>query len=82
MERSTHENSKVRLLSVLCINSLVDKLKEGYIVLMNDLMPYLTETLDDEDSEVGAASRQLASMLESVTGDDIQEFIKKGNMDL
>jgi len=82
LERSAHENGKVRLLSVLTISSLVDKLKEGYIVLMNDLMPYLTETLDDEDSEVGAASRLLANMLENVTGDDIQEYIKKGNMDL
>jgi len=67
---------------MVCVHALVDKLKEGYIVLFNDLMPYLTETLDDEDSEVAAVSRLLASLLENLTGEDIKEYIKRGNMDL
>ena len=82
LERSNHENSKVRFLAIITIHALVDKLKEGYIVLFNDLMPYLTETLDDEDSEVAAISKLLASLLENLTGEDIKEYIRRGNMDL
>jgi len=82
LERSNHENSKVRFLSIVTINALVDKLKEGYIVLFNDLMPYLTETLDDEDSEVAAVSKFLATVLETLTGEDIKEYIRRGDMDL
>ncbi len=34
------------------MQKLVDSLKERYIVLINDFLPFLAETLDDPDSEV------------------------------
>lgn len=82
LERSSHENHKVRFLSIYTIYNVADQLKEAYMVLLNDLMPYLTESLDDEDPEVANISRQLASLLENITGEDIKEIIKRGNLDL
>ena len=34
------------------MQKLVDFLKERYIVLINDFLPFLAETLDDPDTEV------------------------------
>lgn len=39
------------------VSSLVDKLEDRFIVLINDLLPFLSETLDDTNTEIEAISK-------------------------
>ena len=51
-------------------------------MLFNDLLSYLSDVLDDEDSEVAVIGRSLTKLLENITGEKLKDLVEKGNVDL
>lgn len=49
MLKTRNENSKIRLAVLRTIEKLLEALGERYIVLVNDILPFISETLDDLD---------------------------------
>lgn len=52
MLRQRNESVKVKLALVKTVSSLVDKLGERFIILINDVLPFLSENLDEPSVEV------------------------------
>ena len=46
----------IKLQILKFIQTMIDQFKERYIVLIQDLLPFLAETLDDENNEVNCLS--------------------------
>lgn len=47
----------IKMALLKTVSSLVDKLEDRFIVLINDLLPFLSETLDDTNTEIEAISK-------------------------
>lgn len=46
------ENSKIKIAVLKTVSKLLESLKENYIVLIQDILPFIADTLDDENNEV------------------------------
>ena len=44
---------------------------------MNDLLPFLSEVLDDLDPEVERVGKSLVVKLEKVSGENVREYLRK-----
>jgi hypothetical protein len=51
-------------------------LKERFAVLIQDTLPFLSETLDDEDDHTEKISKSIIVQMEQVTGENIREYLK------
>ena len=56
---------------------LIETLRERFMVLINDVMHFLANILDDENDEVGKISKQIILRLEEISGENIQEYLKE-----
>lgn len=75
--KSRSENISVRLAVINIITEMLEHFKERYIVLINDLLPFLNEMLDDLDPEIEKNCKNIVVQLEKISGENIREYIKK-----
>ena len=71
------EDSEIQLNVLGFLNELIQNLQDSYIALINDLMPYLSELLDDQSVEIENASKALIIKLEQVSGESIRDYLRK-----
>jgi hypothetical protein len=45
-------------------------------MLLNDTLPFLSEGMEDEKSEVEMIAKSIIRRIEQLTGDSIQEYLK------
>lgn len=76
MLKTRSENPKIRLAVLRTLEKLLDVLGERYIVLINDILPFISEMLDDLDQEVERTSKALVIKLEEISGENIREYFK------
>ena len=62
-------SKKLAVLDILL--ELVETLRESVLVLINDIMHFLSNTLDDENLEVEKISKQIVLRLEEISGENI-----------
>jgi U3 small nucleolar RNA-associated protein 10 len=67
---------EIRLAAFKIIENLFTKVGERYLVLLNDTIPFLSEGLEDDDNEVELLAKSVVKMIETMTGDSIQEYLK------
>lgn len=70
------DNYKIKLAIMKTITTVLEILGERYIVLVNDLLPFISEMLDDLNPEVERMSKQIVIKLEQVSGENIREYFK------
>ena len=75
--KTRSEEKNVRLAVVSVISEVIDALKERYVVLISDLMPFLNELLDDREVEIEKVCKEIVSKLEKVSGENIREYLRK-----
>ena len=72
--RSDLQLERSRALEVIC--QLVERLQEEYVVMLPEAMPFMAELLEDPELAIQNRTRQLLRMLEEMTGESLDEYLK------
>ena len=55
---------------------MFDVLRERYLVILNDTIPFISEMLEDENELVEGSAKRIVNMIEQLTGESINEYLK------
>jgi hypothetical protein len=58
------------------IQSLFDELKERYVMLVQDIIPYVSDCLEDSNEKVNSEAFKLMKNIEKVTGEDLKNYLE------
>jgi hypothetical protein len=57
------------------IKFLFDELKERYVILVQDIIPYVSDCLEDSNERVSQDAFKLMKSIEKITGEDLKEYL-------
>ena len=60
--RSEHWQCRLGVLTV--IDHLFEKMRERYLVILNDTIPFISELLEDENEKVELAAKTIVNRIE------------------
>jgi len=66
----------VRQAALKVVDHMFDKMGERYLVVLNDTLPFLSESLEDEHTDVEMAAKSIVARIEALTGESIQDYLK------
>ncbi|KAJ0234156.1 Uncharacterized protein HA466_0276910 [Hirschfeldia incana] len=69
------EKLRARLLSLRSVKQMIDNLKEEYLVLLAETIPFLGELLEDVDLSVKSLSQDIIKQLEVMSGEDLEQHL-------
>ncbi|KAG1960415.1 ARM repeat superfamily protein [Pimephales promelas] len=69
-----HSSPKVRFSALVMLLELASKLKENYMVLLPETIPFLAELMEDECEEVEHQVQKVIHEMESVLGESLQSY--------
>lgn len=72
--RSNKVETRLAVLTV--IEHLFDNMRERYLVILNDTIPFISELLEDEDERVEDNAKRIVTRIEQLTGESINEYLK------
>ncbi|XP_057682312.1 HEAT repeat-containing protein 1 isoform X2 [Corythoichthys intestinalis] len=72
--KSRHADAKVRFSSLLMLTELAGKLKENYMVLLPETVPFLAELMEDECEEVEKQVQKAVQEMENILGESLQSY--------
>ncbi|NWI98238.1 HEAT1 protein, partial [Crypturellus undulatus] len=69
-----HTSPKVRFAALLALLEVAGKLKENYLVLLPESIPFLAELMEDECEEVEHQCQKTVQQLEVILGESLQSY--------
>ncbi|XP_019507348.1 PREDICTED: HEAT repeat-containing protein 1 [Hipposideros armiger] len=72
--KTRDSSPKVRFAALITVLALAEKLKENYIVLLPESIPFLAELMEDECEEVEHQCQKTIQQLEAVLGEPLQSY--------
>uniref|UniRef100_A0A667YWZ5 HEAT repeat-containing protein 1 n=1 Tax=Myripristis murdjan TaxID=586833 RepID=A0A667YWZ5_9TELE len=72
--KTRHASSKVRFSSLLMLTELAAKLRENYMVLLPETVPFLAELMEDECEEVEHQVQKVIQEMENILGEPLQSY--------
>ncbi|XP_023805335.1 HEAT repeat-containing protein 1 [Oryzias latipes] len=72
--KTRHSDSKVRFSSLLMLMELASRLKENYVVLLPETIPFLAELMEDECEEVQQQVQRVVQEMEKILGQPLQSY--------
>ncbi|NXW62664.1 HEAT1 protein, partial [Eurystomus gularis] len=69
-----HTSAKVRFAALLALVEVAQKLKENYLVLLPESIPFLAELMEDECEEVEQQCQKTIQQLEVILGEPLQSY--------
>ncbi len=72
--RSEVTAERARALAVTA--GLVERLREDYLALVPETLPFLAELLEDPELPVVAATQRLIARLEELSGEDLGQYLR------
>ncbi|XP_069787090.1 HEAT repeat-containing protein 1 isoform X2 [Narcine bancroftii] len=72
--KTRHSSPKVRFSALIMLLELAGKLKENYMVLLPETIPFLAELMEDECEEVERNCQKVIQQLEVVLGESLQSY--------
>lgn len=69
-----HSSSEVRLAALMALLELAGKLKENYMILLPESIPFLAELMEDECEEVEHQCQKVIQQLEVILGESLQSY--------
>ncbi|NXG68188.1 HEAT1 protein, partial [Baryphthengus martii] len=69
-----HTSPKVRFAALLALVEVAQKLKENYLVLLPESIPFLAELMEDECEEVEQQCQKTIHQLEVILGEPLQSY--------
>ncbi|CAI5465431.1 unnamed protein product [Closterium sp. Yama58-4] len=68
------ERVRSRQLSLRVVNEIVDRVREEYVVLLPESIPFLAELLEDPDANVAESAKSLVKKLEELSGEELTQY--------
>ncbi|XP_036376932.1 HEAT repeat-containing protein 1 isoform X2 [Megalops cyprinoides] len=72
--KTRHSSPKVRFSALLMLLELASKLKENYMVLLPETIPFLAELMEDECEEVEHQVQKVIHEMETILGEPLQSY--------
>ncbi|NXL43211.1 HEAT1 protein, partial [Podilymbus podiceps] len=72
--KTRHTSPKVRFAALLALIEVAQKLKENYLVLLPESIPFLAELMEDECEEVEQQCQKTIQQLEVILGEPLQSY--------
>ncbi|KAJ8404760.1 hypothetical protein AAFF_G00331470 [Aldrovandia affinis] len=72
--KTRHSSPKVRFSALLVLLELAAKLKENYMVLLPETIPFLAELMEDECEEVEHQVQKVIHEMEAILGEPLQSY--------
>ncbi|KAG8516602.1 HEAT repeat-containing protein 1, partial [Galemys pyrenaicus] len=72
--KTRDSSPKVRFAALITVLALAEKLKENYIVLLPESIPFLAELMEDECEEVEHQCQKTIQQLETILGEPLQSY--------
>ncbi|XP_039991801.1 HEAT repeat-containing protein 1 [Xiphias gladius] len=72
--KTRHTDAKVRFSSLLMLMELASKMKENYMVLLPETIPFLAELMEDECEEVEHQVHRVVQEMENILGEPLQSY--------
>ncbi|XP_036133561.1 HEAT repeat-containing protein 1 isoform X1 [Molossus molossus] len=72
--KTRDSSPKVRFAALITVLALAEMLKENYIVLLPESIPFLAELMEDECEEVEHQCQKTVQQLEAVLGEPLQSY--------
>ncbi|XP_004473190.2 HEAT repeat-containing protein 1 [Dasypus novemcinctus] len=72
--KTRDSSPKVRFAALITVLALAEKLRENYIVLLPESIPFLAELMEDECEEVEHQCQKTVQQLEVILGEPLQSY--------
>ncbi|XP_028989805.1 HEAT repeat-containing protein 1 [Betta splendens] len=72
--KTRHSSAKVRFSALLVLMELASKLKENYMVLLPETIPFLAELMEDDCEEVEQQVQKVIQEMENILGEPLQSY--------
>ncbi|XP_041829297.1 HEAT repeat-containing protein 1 [Melanotaenia boesemani] len=72
--KTRHSDAKVRFSSLLMLMELASRLKENYMVLLPETIPFLAELMEDECEEVELQVQKVIQEMENILGEPLHSY--------
>lgn len=72
--QTRNEIVRSRLLGLRIVKRLIEDLKEEYLVLLAETIPFLAELLEDVELPVKTLAQEILKELESMSGENLREY--------
>lgn len=69
------EKTRTRILGLRIIKHFVDNLKEEYLVLLAETIPFLGELLEDVELSVKSLAQEILQEMESMSGESLRQYL-------
>ena len=69
------EKLRTRILGVRIVKLFVEKLKEEYLVLLAETIPFLGELLEDVELPVKSLAQEILKQMESMSGESLAQYL-------
>ncbi|EPS73229.1 hypothetical protein M569_01520 [Genlisea aurea] len=69
------EKVRARVLGVRVVKFLVDNLRDGYMALLPETIPFLGELLEDGEVTVKTLAQQVIVEMETITGESLKDYL-------
>jgi U3 small nucleolar RNA-associated protein 10 len=73
---SRSESAGARLAAIECVFNIVTRLREEYLGLLPESLPFLAELLEDSDTAVLARCKDLVKLLEELSDENLEGYLK------
>lgn len=67
--------TRTRLLGLEVAAQLVTRLREEFLVLLPESLPFLAELLEDVEVAVEARAKEVVKQLEELSGESLQQYM-------
>lgn len=65
-----------RLRAIAAVDGLIGRMREEYLLLLPEALPFLAELLEDPEHQVASATQQLVKKLEDLSGESLEQYLK------
>lgn len=69
------EKLRSRILGLRIVKFFVEKLKEEYLVLLAETIPFLGELLEDVEPPVKSLAQEILKEMESMSGESLGQYL-------
>ena len=69
------EKLRARVLGLRIVKQFLDNLKEEYLVLVAETIPFLAELLEDVELPVKSLAQDILKEMEIVSGENLREYL-------
>jgi U3 small nucleolar RNA-associated protein 10 len=70
------ESSTTRLTAVKCERSLTDRLGEEWLTMLPEMLPFITDLLEDDDERIERETRAWIRSAEEILGENLENMLQ------